>query len=109
MGVIVIMYKKFVLKSFPSSNFPEDLSCFQIQEKQLDDLVLVEGEVLLRVIWISSDPLLRTWISGAKSYLDPVGPGSSVPGFGIGRVVKIVKKAGKKTQLALNDWAWGML
>ena len=61
------------------------------------------------MVWISSDPLLRTWISGAKSYLDPVAPGSSIPGFGVGRVKEIKKVKGKKTHLEINDWVVGML
>ena len=69
----------------------------------------MEGEALIRVVWISSDPLLRTWISGAKSYLDPLAPGSSIPGFGVAKVMKIAKKKGKKTMLVLNDWVVGML
>ena len=54
---------------------------------------------MVRVVWISSDPLLRTWISGAKSYLDPIGPGSSIPGFGVGRLKEIKKVKGKKVHL----------
>jgi len=65
--------------------------------------------VALKIYWISVDPLLRTWISGAKSYLDPVGPGSPIPGFGVAKVVKIIKKKGKKTHLTEGDWVVGML
>ena len=37
-------YKKFVLKSFPSNTFPEDLSCFDLVENaQLEDLHPKEG------------------------------------------------------------------
>ena len=93
------MYKKFVLKSFPSNNFPEDLSCFDLVERPRDELSITEGEAIVRVVWISSDPLLRTWISGAKSYVDPIGPGSSIPGFGVGRVKEIKKVKGKKVFL----------
>jgi len=52
---------------------------------------------------------LRTWISGAKSYLDPVKPGSSIPGFGLAKVVKIVKKKGNRTIVETGDWVVGML
>lgn len=60
-------------------------------------------------MWITSDPLLRTWISGAKSYVDPVKPGSSIPGFGVGKVVKVIEKKGKKNRLQPDDWVFGML
>lgn len=103
-------YKKFVLKDFPNDNFPQDLSCFNfIEDAELEQITLKEGQALIRVVWISSDPLLRTWISGAKSYLDPVKPGSPIPGFGVGRVVKLIKKKGVKNPLEVNDWCVGML
>lgn len=97
--IISMKFKKFVLKDYPSNDFPEDLSCFTLTEGDTDDLSIVEGQAVVKVIWISVDPLLRTWISGAKSYLDPVKPGASIPGFGVGKVVKVLKKKGKKTQL----------
>lgn len=102
-------FKKFVLKEYPSNQFPEDLSCFELTNADTDDLAIVEGQAVVKIIWISVDPLLRTWISGAKSYLDPVKPGASIPGFGVGKVVKIIKKQGKKTHLEPNDWVVGML
>lgn len=85
-------YKKFVLKTYPSANFPEDLSCFELVERNYEDLTITEGQALIKVVWISSDPLLRTWISGAKSYLDPVKPGANIPGFGVAKVIKVIKK-----------------
>jgi hypothetical protein len=68
-----------------------------------------EGFAFIKMYWISSDPLLRTWISGARSYLDPVKPGSGIPGFGIAKVIKISKKGGKKTIIEVGDWVIGML
>ena len=103
------MFKKYQLKSFPSNNFPQDLSCFDLIELPLDSLTIKEGEVILKLFWISLDPILRTWISGAKSYLNPVGPGSSVPGFGVAKVHKILKSKEKKTNLGEGDWIVGML
>ena len=58
-----------------------------------------EGFTLVKIFWVSLDPLLRTWISGARSYLDPVKPGSSIPGFGIGKIVRVNIKKGSKARL----------
>lgn len=102
-------FKKFVLRDYPSANFPEDLSCFDLTTADTNDLAITEGQAVIKVIWISADPLLRTWISGAKSYLEPVKPGASIPGFGVGKVVKVLKKKGKRTQLEPDDWVVGML
>ena len=70
---------------------------------------MTEGSALIRICWVSLDPLLRTWISGARSYLDPVKPGSSIPGFGIAKIVKINAKAGSKSGMQAGDWVVGML
>jgi NADPH-dependent curcumin reductase CurA len=105
-----MIFKKFVLKSYPSDHFPEDLSCFEfIDNAKIDESMIPEGSAFIKVYWISLDPLLRTWISGAKSYLDPVKPGSGVPGFGVAKVVKINYKKGKKTTIEPGDWVIGML
>ena len=61
----------------------------------------------MRIYWISLDPLLRTWISGAKSYLDPVNPGSLIPGFGVGKVVAFKDEPGVKTRFSVGDWVGG--
>ncbi len=55
--------------------------------------------MLIKTCWVSLDPLLRTWISGAKSYLDPVKPGSGIPGFGIAKVVKANIGKGSKIRM----------
>jgi NADPH-dependent curcumin reductase CurA len=102
-------FKKYVLKHFPTKDFPEDLSCFDLTEADTEDLPISEGQALVQVIWISSDPLLRTWISGARSYLDPVAPGSPIPGFGVGKVIELKKVKGKRTILEEGDWVVGML
>jgi NADPH-dependent curcumin reductase CurA len=103
-------FKRYLLKSFPSSTFPEDLSCFELKhDAEIDEQAVPEGHALLKIYWTSTDPLLRTWISGAKSYLDPVRPGSGVPGFGIAKVIKINPDPKKKTIIEEGDWVSGML
>lgn len=98
--ILSMKFKKFVLKNYPTNDFPQDLSCFELKhDAQLDQSMVKEGESLIKIFWVSVDPLLRTWISGAKSYIESVGPGSSIPGFGIAKIIKIIKKAGKKTFL----------
>jgi NADPH-dependent curcumin reductase CurA len=105
-----MIFKKYLLKSYPSDDFPKDLSCFElIDNAEIDESVIPEGMAFIKIYWISLDPLLRTWISGAKSYLDPVKPGSGVPGFGIAKVLKITRKKGKNTIIEPGDWVLGML
>jgi NADPH-dependent curcumin reductase len=42
--------------------------CFATQEFVLPKLE--EGQVLIRVHYVSIDPVFRVWVSGAKSYID---------------------------------------
>jgi NADPH-dependent curcumin reductase CurA len=102
-------YQKYELKSFPSDQFPKDLSCFKFTEGTYNESDIKEGQVALRVKYVSIDPLLRVWISGAKSYVAPVKPGSSIPGFGLGLVIKAVPHKNKKNDLHEGDWVFGML
>ena len=100
-------FKKFILKAYPSKDFPQDLSCFQIvNDAFIDENSIAQGKALIKIRWISADPLLRTWISGAKTYLNPVGPGSSIPGFGVAQVVKLNNK-NEEVRLQEGDWVVG--
>jgi hypothetical protein len=45
--------------------------------------------VAIKLKYVSIDPMLRVWISGAKTYLPAITPGSSIPGFGVGQVIKL--------------------
>jgi NADPH-dependent curcumin reductase CurA len=65
----------------------------------MDEHAVPEGFAFIKIYWISLDPLLKTWISGARSYLDPVTPGSGVPGFGIARALKITRDRKKETNI----------
>lgn len=45
------------------------------------------GEVLVRVEWLGIDATVRTWLSKAEGYIEPVAIGDVVRGSGIGRVI----------------------
>ena len=47
-----------------------------------------DGEVLLRTEWLGIDATVRTWLSKAEGYIEPVEIGAVVRGSGIGRVLK---------------------
>jgi NADPH-dependent curcumin reductase CurA len=46
-----------------------------------------EGEVVLRVKYLSLDPAMRGWMNDARSYTPPVGIGEVMRGGGVGEVV----------------------
>jgi len=46
-----------------------------------------EGELLVKVLYLSLDPAMRGWMNEARSYVPPVGIGEVMRAFGAGRVV----------------------
>jgi hypothetical protein len=49
---------------------------------------ILDGEALLKTLYIGIDPTIRTWLSTAKSYLPPVEIGEVVRSAGAGRVLE---------------------
>jgi NADPH-dependent curcumin reductase len=47
----------------------------------------VDGEFLVRVLYISLDPAMRGWMNDRRSYVPPVGIGEVMRAGGVGRVV----------------------
>ena len=48
---------------------------------------LAEGEILVKVLYISLDPAMRGWMNEGKSYIPPVGIDEVMRAGGIGRVI----------------------
>ena len=46
-----------------------------------------EGELLVKVLYISLDPAMRGWMNEAKSYVPPVGIGEVMRALAVGRVI----------------------
>src|SRR5688572_5515527 len=46
-----------------------------------------DGEILVRTEWLGIDATVRTWLSKAEGYIEPVAIGDVVRGSGIGRVL----------------------
>ncbi len=57
-----------------------------------------DGEVLIRVLFLSLEPAMRGWISDAPNYRDPVPLGAVMPGFTVGEVT-----ASKHSDYAVGD------
>ncbi len=47
-----------------------------------------EGEILVRVLYVSLDPAMRGWLNEGKSYIPPVGIGEVMRAGGVGVVVE---------------------
>jgi len=48
---------------------------------------LADGEVLIKVVYISLDPAMRGWMNDSKSYISPVAIGEVMRALGAGQVI----------------------
>jgi len=62
-----------------------------------------EGEVLVKVLYLSLDPAMRGWVNEGKSYVPPVGIGEVMRAGGAGRVI-----ASNDPNVAVGDHVVGM-
>ena len=63
-----------------------------------------EGEVLVKILYISLDPAMRGWMREGKSYIPPVGIGEVMRAGAAGRVL-----ASNDPQIAVGDHVVGVL
>jgi len=61
------------------------------------------GEVLIKVLYISLDPGMRGWINDRKSYVPPVAVGDVMRALGLGQVI-----ASKNPKFAVGDYVSGL-
>lgn len=64
---------------------PDD-SCFRFEETDIPDLA--EGEILIKVLWLSLDPYMRGRMRDAKSYARPLEIGEIMVGESAGVVIQ---------------------
>jgi len=62
-----------------------------------------DGEVLVKVLYISLDPAMRGWMKEGRSYIPPVGIGEVMRALGAGRII-----ASKFPGLAVGDFVSGV-
>jgi NADPH-dependent curcumin reductase CurA len=61
-----------------------------------------EGELLVKLLYISLDPAMRMWVNESRSYLPPVGIGEVMRGLGLGIVT-----ASRNPSFAVGDHVSG--
>ncbi|MGQ0587082.1 MAG: NADP-dependent oxidoreductase [Gammaproteobacteria bacterium] len=62
-----------------------------------------DGDVVVKVLYLSLDPAMRGWMNEGKSYIPPVGIGEVMRAGGVGKVV-----ASKDPKFAVGDHVVGM-
>ena len=65
---------------------------------------LADGQLLIKILYVSLDPAMRGWMNEGKSYVPPVGIGEVMRAGGLGRVVQ-----SKNPAFAVGDHVYGML
>lgn len=65
---------------------------------------LADGELLVRILYISLDPAMRGWMNDSKSYVPPVAIGETMRALALGRVL-----ASKNASFAIGDHVYGPL
>jgi NADPH-dependent curcumin reductase CurA len=63
-----------------------------------------DGELLVKVLYLSLDPAMRGWMNDARSYIPPVGIGEVMRAIGIGQVI-----ATRHPRFAEGDYVTGGL
>ena len=63
---------------------------------------LADGEIRVKVLYLSLDPAMRGWMNEGKSYIPPVGIGEVMRAGGIGKVVE-----SKSPKFAVGDFVSG--
>ncbi len=63
-----------------------------------------DGEVLVKVLYVSLDPAMRAWMNDARSYMPPVGIGEVMRALAAGEVI-----ASNHPDVAVGDHVTGLL
>ncbi|RDB26209.1 putative NADP-dependent oxidoreductase YfmJ [Hypsizygus marmoreus] len=97
-------YKRIVLNERPVAEI--EPTTFRTEILPFD-LKPGNGEVVVRMTWLSLDPAMRGYIRDTRSYLPPVQIGEVMRGHGLGVVVEV----GPGSEFSVGDsvsGAWGM-
>jgi NADPH-dependent curcumin reductase len=65
---------------------------------------LVDGQLLIKILYVSLDPAMRGWMNEGKSYVPPIGIGEVMRAGALGRVV-----SSKNPAFAVGDHVYGAL
>jgi NADPH-dependent curcumin reductase CurA len=94
--------RQWLLKSRPTGMV--EPSNFELQESVVPEPA--EGEFLVRNLYLSLDPAMRTWMVDQPSYIPPVGLGEVMRGQCVGRVVESRNPDYSPGDLVLGVFGW---
>lgn len=94
--------RQFKLAARPSG-LPKE-SDFSLVEAKMP--VAGEGQALIKTVYLSVDPYMRSRITGIKTYADPVNIGDVMQGGAVGQVVESRSTGLAAGDLVLGQWGW---
>lgn len=94
--------REFTLAARPVG-MPKE-SNFQLVESHLP--ALADGQILLRTLYLSVDPYMRSRISGIKTYADPVNIGQRMVGGTVGQIVQSKNPNFHAGAIYEGYWGW---
>src|SRR3954452_11277359 len=65
-----------------------------------------DGEFLVRNLYLSLDPAMRTWMTNVRSYIPPVEIGEVMRGACVGRVLESRRDGYEPGELVLGTFGW---
>jgi len=74
--------RQLVLRSRPEGIVTDD--CFELVTTPLRDPL--DGEVVVRNLWLGFEPAMRGWLNDVRSYIPPVALGEPMRAWGVGQV-----------------------
>jgi NADPH-dependent curcumin reductase CurA len=94
--------KKFILKKRPSGEVSADN--FELIEENLSNMR--QGEILVKVKYLSVDPYMRNRMNNVESYVSPFDLNSVITGDGIGEVVETKSDKFKTGDMVVGILPW---
>lgn len=83
--------KTVILKKTADENYPSVDDIFQVQKQQIDlshyENQLQEEQILVKLLYLSCDAAMRVQVSGAKTHMETLKPGSIMKGLGVAQVL----------------------
>lgn len=65
-----------------------------------------EGEVLVKILYLSVDPAMRVWITGRRTYVDGVQVGQVMPGSAVAQIVESKKEGFSPGEFVVGVFGW---
>ena len=101
------MNSKIALIKRPDSTFPKNLDIFQIvYTAPPDPSRLRDEELIIQNKFISIDASMRVWITGARTYKEPVNIGDVMHAYCVGIVLVSKSKKFKTGDLVAGMFGW---